>query len=80
MTKQEFKELCDLSFLVLGSKYAWQKLRRTGLLSDRKSVGRGFTARRMPLSVEGVKMYLKTTLEMRAKMQQDMEKADAAGR
>lgn len=76
MRKEEFKELCDLSYLALGHKYAWKKLRRCGLVSERVRVGRGHVARRMPLSVEGVKHYLKTTLEMRSKIQQDMEAKD----
>lgn len=81
MKKSEFKELCDLSFLVLGHKYAWQKLRKKGLVYDRQQSGRGFIARRMPLSIEGVKHYLKTTLEMRSKMQQEMEaKNNESGR
>jgi hypothetical protein len=73
MTKQQFKELCDLSFLVLGHKYAWKKLRTKGLVSERQRAGRGFIARRMPLSVEGVKHYLTKTLEMRANIQKEQE-------
>ena len=98
MTKQEFKEICDLSFLALGDKYAWQKLRSVkgkpkfyksnkGLVSGKQIVNPkgpkppAFTARRMPLSVEGVKHYLKTTLEMKSKMQQELEaKKNEGGR
>jgi hypothetical protein len=76
MKKEEFKELCDLSFLVLGHKYAWKKLRTKGLVHNRQAVGRGFVAQRTPLSVAGVKQYLKTTLEMRSKLQQELKGKD----
>jgi hypothetical protein len=73
MKKEEFRELCDLSLLALGHKYAWKKLRNKGLVHERKAVGRGFIARRMPLTVEGVKHYLKTTLEMQSKLRAEVE-------
>jgi hypothetical protein len=73
MKKEEFRELCDLSLLALGHKYAWKKLRNKGLAHERKAVGRGFIARRMPLTVEGVKHYLKTTLDMQSKLQKELE-------
>lgn len=74
MKKEEFKELCDLSLLALGNKYAWKKLRTQGLVHAVENIGRGRRARRMPLTVEGVKHYLKTTLDMQAKTKEELEK------
>lgn len=73
MKREDFKELCELSEKVLGHKYAWKKLRSKGLVSELVRVGRGFTARRMPLSVAGVKQYLTMTLQMQEKIKQELE-------
>lgn len=74
MKREEFEDLCDLSERALGHKYAWKKLMKKGLVSEYQRVGRrGATARRMPLTTNGVKQYLVATLEMQAKMKQDME-------
>lgn len=73
MKKEEYAELCELSREILGHRYAWKKLRIKGLVSDLKRVGNGFTARRMPLSLEGVKHYLLTTKKMREELQKEME-------
>lgn len=77
MKKEDFKELCDLSEKALGSKYAWKKLRTKGLISGKQHIGRGAIARRMPLSVEGVKHYLKTTLDLQEKIRKDLEAKNA---
>lgn len=70
-TKEETAELEALSLEVFGNKYEWQKLRRKGLVSQSRQVGRGIVSRRMPLTVEGAKHYMKTTLEMRKKIQEE---------
>lgn len=72
MKKEEFQELKELSLKVFGMPYAWKKLRTKGLVTDRQVVGKGFIARRMPLTVAQAKHYMITTLEMQAKMIKDM--------
>lgn len=77
MTKEEFQELCDLSEKVFKHKYAWKKLRTQGLVSGVERVGRyGARARRMPLTYAGVKHYMEMTLQMREKMQQELEEKE----
>lgn len=75
MKKEIEEEMKELSLKVFGKPYAWRKLRTHGLVSERKKVGKGFTARRMPLTVEQAKHYMVTTLEMQEKMINDMKGA-----
>ncbi len=73
MKREEFKELCNLSQEALGHRYAWKKLRSPGLVHSRERLGKGFIARRMPLTTEQVKHYLNTTINMKQQIKQESE-------
>lgn len=85
MKKEETKELEELSLKVFGRKYAYRKLRTKGLALEQsinKGTGNlGRVVRRMPLSPQGVKMYMEKTLAMREeiKKQQETQKDENRG-
>jgi hypothetical protein len=63
--KSRNKELENLSLKVFGKRYEWRKLTKRGL-----NMGGG---RRMPLTLDGAKHYMETTLKMQDTIKQEME-------
>lgn len=74
MTKEENKEMEELSLKLFGKKYAWKRIKKRGLGLGPQ--GRGVIGRRHALTVDGIKQYMVKTLEMQEKIKQDMEKKD----
>lgn len=56
------KEMEELSLKVFGKKYEWRKLTKRGIT---------FQGRRMPLTLEGAKQYMETTLKMREEIKNE---------
>lgn len=76
MKKEETQELNELSEKVFGNPYAWRKLRKQGLVTERTQVNKGsyppaYVARRMPLSVNGCRHYMLETLRMREEIKNE---------
>lgn len=68
MKKETVTEMNELSIQVFGKPYAWKKLLTKGLVMGNsinpKTGDRGIVRRRRPLTVEGAKHYMETTLKM----------------
>lgn len=79
MKKEDTKKFEEMSAKVLGHKYAYRKLMRKGIVYDRKHINPkgpsrpAFIARRQPLTPQGVWAYMEQTLQMREKIQKDLE-------
>ena len=76
MKKEETQEMEELSLLVFGKRYAWRKLTKKGLITNRTALdetGRGMVVRRMPLTIEGARHYMKETIRMRKEMEEANE-------
>jgi hypothetical protein len=71
MTKEEAKEMEELSVMALGHKYAYKKLRRTGVVM--RQTGPGGIPRRHPLTYEQAKDYMLKRTEMFDKLRKDIE-------
>lgn len=72
MKKEDTQFLNELSQECFGRPYEWRKLRKRGLLMGTDKENPAAT-RRMPLTTEQAIHYMKTTIEMRKKLQKDLE-------
>lgn len=77
MTKNENKLLQELSIECFGKKYHYKKLMKIGLIYDKVCVNPNsrkapaFVAKRIKFTKDGVKMYMKRTIEARKQQEKD---------
>ena len=76
MKKSANKLLEKLSIECFGNKYYYKKLMKTGLLYDKKCINpngpkaKAYTAKRLKMTEEGVRMYMKRTINNRNKTEE----------
>ena len=75
MTKEETKEMNELSVQVFGKPYHWRKLTKRGIDAGRDEE-LPYIIRRITMSNAQAKEYMLKTLEMRLKMKAEVKDAN----